>query len=57
LEKTWVELQPWLSPLNVEVEGEGDAEVAVVDLENVVDVDFNQDLVRPSEVKTLLVSN
>ncbi len=40
-------MQPGLLPLHVEVEGEGDAEVAVVDLEDVADVDLDQDLVGP----------
>ena len=48
-EEAGVEVQPGLLPLHVEVEGEGDAEVAVVDLEHVAYVDLDQDLVGPGQ--------
>jgi len=41
LEEAWIEPEPWLFPLDVEVEREGDAEVTVVDLQDVGDVDLN----------------
>ena len=46
LEEAWIEVEPGLEPLDVEVEGEGDAEVAVVDLEHVRDVQLHLDQVR-----------
>ena len=46
LEEAWIEPEARLFPLDVEVEGEGDAEVAVVDLQDVGDVDFDGDHVR-----------
>ena len=45
LEEAWIEVEPGLEPLDVEVEGEGDAEVAVVDLEDVRDVQLHLDQV------------
>ncbi len=45
LEEAAVELQARLAPLHVEVQREGDAEVAVVDLQHVRDVDLDGDLV------------
>ena len=45
LEETWIEGDPRLPPLNVEVEREGDAEVTVVDLEHVGDVQLHHYLV------------
>ena len=45
LEEAWIEVEPGLEPLDVEVEREGDAEVAVVDLEHVRDVQLNLDQV------------
>ena len=35
MEETWIEMQSRFSPLNVEIERESDAEVSIVDLENV----------------------
>ena len=43
LEEAWIEVEPGLEPLDVEVEREGDAEVAVVDLEHVRDVQLHLD--------------
>ena len=45
LEEAWIEVDPWLEPLDVEVEREGDAEIAVVDLEHVRDVQLHLDQV------------
>ena len=45
LEEAWIEVEPGLEPLDVEVEREGDAEVAVVDLEDVRDVQLHLDQV------------
>ncbi len=41
LEEAGVDLQPRLAPLDVKVEAEGDAEVPVVDLEHVGNVDLD----------------
>ena len=46
LEEAWIEPEPRLFPLDVKVEWEGDAEVAVVDLQDVGDVDLDRDRVR-----------
>jgi hypothetical protein len=35
LEEAWIEPEPWFFPLDVEVEREGNAEIAVVDLQDV----------------------
>ena len=45
LEEAWIQVQPWFPPLYVEVEREGYAEVAIVDFEDVGNVDLDQDLV------------
>ena len=43
LEEYGIEVEPWLLPLYIEVQGEGDAEVSVIYLENVRDVNLNGD--------------
>ena len=39
----WIEVEPWLHPLDIKVEWECDAKVSVIDLQNVRDVDLNGD--------------
>ena len=59
LEEAWIEVEPGLEPLDVEVEREGDAEVAVVDLEHVRDVQLHLDqvgLVAERDVHARVVS-
>ena len=46
LEEVIVDVYPWVPPLDVEVEGEGDGEVAVVDHQDVADVQLNFDQIR-----------
>ena len=43
LEEDGIEVKPWFPPLDVEVEGECDAEVSVIDLQNVRDVNLDGD--------------
>ena len=43
MEEYGIEVEPWLLPLDIEVQGEGDAEVSVIYLENVRDVNLNGD--------------
>ena len=43
MEEYGIEVEPWLLPLYIEVQGEGDAEVSVIYLENVRDVNLNGD--------------
>ena len=54
-EEAGIKVQPWFLPPDVEVEGEGDTEICVTNLEDVWNMDFNAYVGSLGDLKSMTI--